>query len=213
MPVAKRASGRDAAGAGGGVAFGSQDAGQGLAPLFELDRGRVSIGADPHVLVPVAALLATCRAAGERAARELGRATGASVGERLGRRLGHEPRESFAEAIDALGAELGWLGLGALIAERWGSALVFRLDGGPLDGHEEVDALLSGILEGAIEAWTGRPAQAVVIDRDPDRLRVLIGGPRAVGMAQALVQAGADHHEILRRLHEHDDAARQGGAG
>ncbi len=194
------------------MAFGSQGGGPRIAPLFELDRGRVSFGADPHVLVPAAALLATCRAAGERAARELGRATGESVGRRLSQRLGSEPRESFGEAVDALGAELGWLGLGALVAERWGEALVFRLDGGPLDGHEELDALLSGILEGAIEAWTGRAAHAVVIDRTADRLRVLLGGPRAVGMAQALVQAGADHHEVLRRLHEHAERPRDGDA-
>ncbi len=158
------------------------------------------------MLVPAAALIAVCHAAGPRAARELGRASGDSIGRRLaGGKAGH-PRSSFSDAIDALGAELAWLGFGALVAERWGGLLVLRLDSAPIDGTREVDSLVSGMVEGALDAWTGRTTHAVVLEGGPGRLRVLVGGPRVVGKAQALVQAGHDHHEIVRRLHQDADA-------
>ena len=112
--------------------------------------------------------------------------------------------DDTAESIDALGAEIGWLGLGLLVGERWGRALVLRIDGGPLEIEGETGALVAGIVEGALEAWTGRPARAAIIDRTMGRIRVLVGGPRAVALAREAVAAGADHHEVLRRLHAAD---------
>jgi hypothetical protein len=170
-------------------------------PAFDLDRGRIALGDERHLLVPAAALLAVCHAAGERAARDLGRAVGELSGRRLAAGRAGRPDAGFTEAIDALGAELAWLGLGALVAERWGELLVLRIDGAPT-GADDVDPLVSGVVEGAIEAWTGRTAHAVVVERAADRLRVLVGGPRSVGTAQALAQAGADLHAIVRRLHD-----------
>lgn len=188
-----------------GIGHGS---GRAAPPAFDLGRGHIALGDARHVLVPAAALLAVCHAAGDRAARDLGRA----VGELVGRRVAGGPAGSadatFAEAVDALGAELSWLGLGALVAERWGSLLVLRLDGAP-PGPQDLDPLLSGLFEGALEAWTGRPAHAVLVERSPDRVRVLVGGPRAVGTAQALAHAGVDLAGIVRRLHEGDDRSPQ----
>lgn len=188
------------------MGIGAQGTNRGAAPIFELDRGCVSFGADPQLLVPAHALVAICKAGGEQAARDLGRSIGEAAGHRLAGRLGDDRGAVFAEAIDALGAEIGWLGLGLLCAERWGHALVLRIDGGPLVIDNESEALLSGIIEATIDAWTGRTAHALVIDRTPGRIRVLVGGPRAVGLAQALVQSGANHHEIIQRLHEADDS-------
>ncbi len=201
------------------LGIGAQGNGRGVAPIFELDRGCVSFGADAQLLVPAGAIVALCRAAGGIAARELGRSIGQAAGRRLGGRLGAEHTTVFAEAADALGAELGWLGLGLLVMERWGRALVLRIDGGPLvvedprgderassehsppGGGSEAEALVVGLIEGALDAWTGRAAHATVIDRTPGRLRVLVGGARAAELARELVADGADHHDVLRRLH------------
>lgn len=173
-----------------------------VTPVFDLDRGRVSVGAEPHVLVPAAALVLVCHIAGAQAARELGRASGASIGKRLAAGPAGGGEASFSDAVDALAAELAWLGLGALVAERWGELLVLRLDTAPIDGSRDVDGLFSGIVEGALEAWTGRAVHALVIERSRGRLRILVGGSRAVAKARALVHAGLGHHEIVRSLHE-----------
>jgi len=203
MLVANAPAGGDASRFGGHrLGIGAQGTNPGAAPIFELDRGWVSFGADAQLLVPADALVAICKAGGERAARDLGRSIGEAAGRRLAARQKPDEGAAFAVAIDALGAEIGWLGLGLLVAERWGRALVLRIDGGPLSIGDETEALLSGIVEGALEAWTGRTAHAIVIDRTVGRIRVLVGGPRAVGLAQALVQSGADHHEVIRRLHD-----------
>lgn len=189
------------------MGIGAQGTGRGAAPIFELDRGCVSFGADSQLLVPAEALVAVCKAAGAGAALALGRSIGEAAGRRLASRLGNDQAAFFAEAIDALGAEIGWLGLGLLVGERWGRALVLRIDGGPLelggdqDAAATTEALLSGIFEGALGTWTGRPARAVIIDRTAGRLRVLIGGERAAAMARELALGGADHHEVLRELH------------
>jgi hypothetical protein len=180
--------------------------------VFDLDRGRVSLGAEPHVLVPAAALVGVCHIAGAQAARELGKATGASIGKRLAQGPTGRGDASFSDAIDALAHELAWMGLGALVAERWGELLVLRLDTAPIDGSRDVDGLFSGIVEGALEAWTGRTARALVTERAHARLRILVGGPRAMARAEALLQSGLGHHEIVRSLHE-DEARPSGDPG
>ena len=168
--------------------------------MFDLDRGRITLGAERHVLVPAAALLAVCHVAGVGACRDLGRAVGGALGARLAGVAPGPRAATFDAAIDALGAELAWLGLGALSAERWGSLLVLRLEGAP-PGGLEADSFLTGLVEAALEAWTGRAAHAVVAERAGERVRVLIGGPRAAGVARALVDSGAGLAEIVRRLH------------
>lgn len=178
-------------------------------PVFDLDRGRITLGTERHVLVPAAALLAVCHGAGAGASRDLGRAVGGAVGARLAGTPGGPGGATFDAAIDALGAELAWLGLGALSAERWGSLLVLRLEGAP-PGGDEADTFLTGLVEAALQAWTGRTAHAVVAERAGERVRVLIGGPRVAGVAQALVDAGAGLAEIVRRLHSEGGDAPHG---
>lgn len=186
------------------LGIGVQGTNRGAAPIFELDRGCVSFGADAQLLVPAESLIAICKAAGLTAAQTLGRSIGAAAGRRLAARLGQDQGAFFAEAVDALGAEIGWLGLGLLVGERWGRALVLRIDGGPLEMEPEAEPLLTGIVAGAIEAWTGRVAHAAVIDRVAGRIRILVGGVRAVELARELVSGGADHYEVIRRIHASD---------
>jgi hypothetical protein len=186
------------------LGIGVQGTNRGAAPIFELDRGCVSFGADAQLLVPAESLVAICKTAGADAAHELGRSIGAAAGRRLAGRIGSDQGAFFAEAVDALGAEIGWLGLGLLVGERWGRALVLRIDGGPLEMKPEAEPLVTGIVAGAIATWTGRDAHAAIIDRAAGRIRVFIGGARAVALARELVASGADHHEVLRRLHATD---------
>lgn len=189
--------------------MGGHGSGRAPEPEFDLDRGRITLGVERHILVPAAALFAMCHAAGERASRDLGRAVGGAVGRRLASAPAGRPDAAFDHAIDALGAELAWLGLGALSAERWGELLVLRLEGTP-PGPAEVDAFLAGLVEAAIEAWTGRVAHAVVAERTGEGARLIVGGARVAGVAQGLVSAGAGLLEIVRHLHS---PAPGGGGG
>src|SRR3954466_14942660 len=96
---------------------------------FDLAQGLIQLDDEtPRLLVPAAALVQLCDAAGPEATAALGRAMGESIGQRVTKRFkkhGDDARGASVESvIDQLGGELSIAGLGALSSERWGKALV-----------------------------------------------------------------------------------------
>src|SRR5690606_9525430 len=93
--------------------------------------------------IPAALLLRLCESAGEAATRDFLSALGTDIGRRIQAALGQDlsaaPIESWAEH---LGGQLALLGLGELLIERWGKALVLRVRGAP----EELKGLIGVLL-------------------------------------------------------------------
>lgn len=198
---------------------------------FDLARGHVELSdGEPHVLVPVDALIALLR--GKSDARALGRAIGTSAivraGMQLGRGDGRPLRdrlrdESLETIVELLGGELAVVGLGSLRIERWGAALLFVFDPCSLqaaEGKEPYDlraaggeagwgrtgvapeeGLLCGVVEGALGGLTDRTVHAVVVDRS-DALRVLVVNANAAARAESLLKTGVFFTDIVSMLHE-----------
>jgi hypothetical protein len=185
------------------------------AVTFDLASGLVHIeGAPSRVLVPAEALRTLCAAAGREASGAFGRSIGAPMGLRVAHRFAEEGasdvegvrRASVEAIVDHLGGEMAIAGFGSLSIERWGHALVLVVDNSPLGGPGDV--VVEAVLEGALEAATGRPARALVIARDTTRARFLIAGSAAVAKARAWIEQGVSWGEALTRLHAQDAAPR-----
>ena len=183
---------------------------------FDLASGLVHLeGAPSRLLVPADALAALCGAAGGEATSAFGRSLGAPMGRRVARRFegegesssGEGVRQASVEAIvDHLGGEIALAGLGALSLERWGHALVIVVDSSPLEGAG--DRLIEAVIEGALEAATGRAVRSLLIARDGARARFLVAGSAGVEKAKALLAQGVSWGEALTRLHGQPAPAR-----
>lgn len=189
------------------------------AVTFDLESGLVHLdGAPSRILVPASALGALCVAAGAGAASAFGRELGAAMGQRLVSRfavsgVAAEGEPSVAEGaapdgvrgatpeavVEHLGGELALAGLGTLGIERWGRALVMVIDHCPLGS--ESSCLLEAVLEGALEATTGRAVRALLLDRDPVRARFLIAGGAAANRVRGWLSGGASWGDALAKLH------------
>lgn len=178
------------------------------AVTFDLARGQVHLeGAPARVLLPADALGELLGVAGEGAARKLGRALGAPLGDRVASRLGGSRGATEAvrhatleEVLEHLGGEFALAGLGALSLERWGRAMVFAVEGSPMAGAG--DALLAGVLEGALGAATGREVAVVPVEREGSRARLLVASEGAARKVRDLLASGARFAEAVARLHD-----------
>ena len=175
---------------------------------FDLTRGLVHLeGAPRRLLVPADALLALTAAAGAGATAAFGRSLGAAMGRRAAGRLsaGGAGAASVEGVVEHLGGELALAGLGSLGLERWGQAAVLVIDGSPLGA--DGDALMEGVLAGAVEAAAGRAVQVACIGRDGARARFFLGSAAGVQKVRAWLADGVAWGEALVRLH-----AGRGGA-
>ncbi len=186
------------------------------AVTFDLESGLVHLeGAPFRLLVPAGALAALLNSAGAEAIRAFGHALGEPMGRRLCTRFAGHEQSGGAEAVrgasldamvDHLGGELSLAGLGALSLERWGHALLLVVDHSPLG--KEGDAMLEAVLSSALQAATGRAANAVLLGRDNSRARFLIAGDKALSKVRAWLGEGLGWGEVLTRLHGHSAAER-----
>ena len=172
------------------------------AVTFDLNRGLVHLEGEPaRILAPAAALVALADAAGPGATAVFAVTLGESMGRRVADRLegdgvGAAPVDVV---VDHLGGELALAGLGSLALERWGRAVVLVVDHSPLGA--EGDALLEGVLAGAIAAAADRAALALRLGRDGVRARFLLGSAAGVAKVQAWLADGVPWGEALVRLH------------
>lgn len=169
-------------------------------------RGHVGVVDGPErVLVPVDTLLSLVARGGDDALREVATALGRPIGAHVAARLPGIGEASLEAVVEHLGGELAVVGLGALGAERWGTALALVVDHA-LAG-DTAEALTGAVLETALQTATGRDARCVRVSREGDRVRWLIVGPVAAERVAAWQRAGAAWGEIVVRLH-----APRGGA-
>jgi hypothetical protein len=169
---------------------------------FDLARGQVEVeGAPPRVLVPADALVELCKNVGPDAVRDFGRRLGTEAGRRTADALGAGLASASLETLlEHLGGNLALMGFGSLGLERWGKALVFTLDGSPFGAGG--DALLSAVIEGALQRAAGRDTQVVALSRDDDRVRLIVLSPSAAGTVRDWLARGTSWGEVLSRLHQ-----------
>lgn len=178
------------------------------AVTFDLSRGEVHLdlpSGEDHagsLLVPGDALAVLAQAAGEPAAADFGRALGRRLGARVAAKLQAQVREaSIAAVATALAGELALAGLGTLVVERWGKALVIVLEGGSLGQGAAADALRVAALEAVLARATGRELGAAALARDGAALRVLIASPATAERARALISQGNRWGDAIAKLH------------
>jgi hypothetical protein len=169
---------------------------------FDIGKGIVHLdGAGPRLLVPPDALLDLCKHAGDDSLKDFGRRLGTEAGLRMAGQLGRSLDTAGVDAfVEHLGGNLALLGLGSLSLERWGKALVFVVDDSPLGGAG--DALLSAVLEGALQRAIGRDARIVVLAREDARVRLLAASEKGAKRAADLMRQGTKWADALARLHE-----------
>lgn len=135
--------------------------------------------------------------AGAHAAEDFGRALGTEIGRRIAEGLGREAEEaSIATWTEHLGGHVGLIGLGDLSIERWGRALVLRVEGPP----EGAASLLGSIVTGALQRALGRSV-SVVAFQEGSVVALLVLSAAGAARATALREAGASLGRVAEELH------------
>lgn len=175
------------------------------AVTFDLPTGGIQQGASRALLLPAAALAKLLEAAPGDAAHALGAEIGGALGARIRETVAIDTL-SLDRAAGALATELALAGLGALVIERWGRALVVRLDATPFAGPN-ADRLLAAVIETSIAAATGRAPRVLPIGRDGENLRMFVGRPDSVERVAGWLREGIGWGDALVRLHAGEAAA------
>lgn len=185
------------------------------AVTFDLAFGHIHLDGAPHrVMIPAAALVKLCRAAGDEETAEIAHALGEAMGRRVAVRLAadvesagddRDARQAAVRAagiervIGELAGELAIAGLGSLSAERWGKALVLVIERSPFG--EDGDDLAGAILQAALQTMTAAPARIVRLVREEERVRFLVVSGAAVEAVRTRLGRGDSWGAVLAALH------------
>jgi hypothetical protein len=166
------------------------------AVTFDLTAGQVHLqDSEPALMVPSAALIDLCKAAGDLATGNLGRAVGQTMGKRVASRLGGADGSSIQGFVEHLAGEMAVSGWGALSLERWGRAMVLVVDRGVST------SLTCAMLEAALDAATGRKACCVPVMQEGYRTRLLVTSASSAEKVAQWVAQGVSWGEVLVKLH------------
>jgi hypothetical protein len=173
---------------------------------FDVARGIVrGSNSERLVLLPASVLDDMMRTLPAPEAARAARAFGVACGTRIAARLGGADKVREAEIALVLGhlaGELGVAGIGAIRLERWGRALVVVLANAAIGNG----AALASIVEGTLEAATGREVACAVIAREPGAFpdhgssRILVASKAAIERAVGWLAEGAPWGDVLARL-------------
>ena len=178
------------------------------AVVFDLNRGRVTLEGAGAVLLSADALAQLCAELDATAVRQLGSLLGKQAGLRVRARLGSAAPTLEAMA-DQLGGEISLGGLGSCSLERWGQALVVRVESCPLGARSA--ELMSAYVESALSASVGRESNAVVVERGADAFRLLLCGKNAANRVKGWLGRGKSFGEAITALHQSPRDGAQGG--
>jgi hypothetical protein len=170
------------------------------AVVFDLNRGQVTLnGGAPALIISAEALAHVCGLLDTGAVRQFGSLLGKQAGARVRARLGAALLPTLEVMVDHLGGELCLGGLGSLAMERWGQALIVRIESCPLpaSGHD----LMSAYIESALLAVAGREVTALVLEQSAQSFRLLLCGKAASVKVKGWLGAGRSWGEALAALH------------
>lgn len=169
------------------------------AVVYDLSRGQVSLqGRSPVLVLPAEALAQVCGRLDVAALRQFGGVLGKQAGTRIRERL-NAATASLETMVDQLGGEVGLAGLGSLTIERWGQALLVRIEGCPLGlpAHE----LMSAYVEAALQVTVEREVSALVLERGPESFRLLLCSKAGSTKVKSWLSAGTSWGDALAALH------------
>ena len=175
------------------------------AVVFDLPRGHVTLqGQSPALLLGADALAQLCNGLDAAAVRQFGALLGKAAGARIRARLsgaGSATAESatLESMVDQLGGEVSLAGFGALSIERWGQALVVRIEGCPLGS--KAPELLGAYVEAALRVDVVRDVNALALENDPASFRLLLCGPAGSARVKGWLSAGGSWGDALAALH------------
>ena len=166
--------------------------------VADLNRGALVVDSSSRALVPTAALLELCEAAGDEGMRNFGRAIGTEAGRRVASRLRTVDTASIDSVVEHLGGELALMGLGNLALERWGRALVLRLTGSPFTAAG--DALIAAVLEGAIQRGLGRDVSVLPVGSQGPHARFAVLSAATADKVSSTLKSGTSWADALAAL-------------
>jgi hypothetical protein len=170
------------------------------AVIFDLPRGHVTLGGQsPALLLGADALAQLCNGLDAAAVRRFGAQLGKAAGARIRARLGAAGSATLESMVDQLGGEVSLAGFGALSIERWGQALVVRIEGCPLGS--KAPELLGAYVEAALAVAVEREVNAVPLEKDPVSFRLLLCGQAGSARVQGWLSAGGSWGDALAALH------------
>jgi hypothetical protein len=171
------------------------------AVVFDLNRGQVALNDGVSVLLfPTQALIELCGQLAPAAVRQLGVSLGKQAGPRVRARLGASAVPTLEVVVEQLGGELALSGFGSLAIERWGQALVVRIENCPLgpQGQE----LMSAYIESVLYAVFAREVVAVALERKSQSFRLLLCSKATSGRVKGWLSAGGTWGDALMALHQ-----------
>jgi hypothetical protein len=122
------------------------------------------------------------------------------MGQRLAKRVAPNTEDirgvSMERFVEHLRGEFALAGLGVVRMELWGSALLFVVDHAGVPTH-----LVASVLDGAIEASTGRATACVKVEESSGSSRYLVTGQAAGSRVSGWIAAGVPWSEVMVRLH------------
>lgn len=169
------------------------------AVVYDLSRGQVSLqGRSPVLVLAAEALAQVCGRLDVASLRQFGGVLGKQAGTRIRERL-NAASATLETMVDQLGGEVGIAGLGSLAIERWGQALVVRIEGCPLGatGYE----LMSAYLEAALQVTVEREVSALVLERGQESFRLLLCSKAGSTKVKSWLSAGTSWGDALAALH------------
>jgi len=171
------------------------------AVVFDLNRGQVTLeGAGQVLLLGADVVAAACAQLDANVVRQLGIALGKQAGTRVRARLATLGAPSLEVMVEQLAGEVSLRGFGALGIERWGQALVIRIEGQPLAAQGQ--ELIGGFIEGALLASVDREVTAMPIERNAQSLRLLLCSKAASARVKTWLLAGGSWGDALTALHQ-----------
>jgi hypothetical protein len=165
---------------------------------FELARGQVTLdGAGHRLLIPSDALQQLCESAGPEGVKDFGRRMGTEIGRRVASRV--DVSASVAALVEHLGGDLALSGLGSFGVEVWGQALVLTISDSPFAGAGG-EALLSAVLEGALQRAFARDTAVVPLGHEGGKSRLLAVSPKTAESVRGWLASGTSWGDALSRL-------------
>lgn len=169
------------------------------AVVFDLNRGRVTLEGSGAVLLSADALAQLCADLDPSAVRQLGMLLGKQAGGRIRARIGSSS-PTLEAMVDQLGGEVSLGGLGSLSVERWGQALVVRVESCPLGAR--AGELMGAFVETALHVVFRRDAKAIVVERNADAFRLLLCSEAAASKVSNWLGRGSSFGDALAALHQ-----------
>lgn len=179
---------------------------------IDLARGQLTLlGSSRRLLVPADCLVDLLAASSDEAVAAFGAAMGTDIGRRLAERLGSAiERASIELYLEHLAGELSLVGLGSLSVERWGKALVLRIEG--LAEYAALEGVVHALVAAAIQRSLSRDVAVLSLSKDEGILRLLVVGRHARAPIEAWQAAGLSYGDILTKLHQSTEAGADRGA-